>query len=551
MGNVTSTPSAADQCTDLCSRLTFTSDLNVSNAQCQAYGANTAITAAPGQNPICGVNFTTSVPICRVELNVQTGPTGSTYMEVWLPNDNSSSWNGRTMNTDNGGLNGCVHYVDMEYVSGLGFAAIGDNAGHNSSSFDGSWTYGNNEAILDWTYRARHASVAVGKQVVNQFYNQSISKSYYIGCSTGGQQGMHSAQHYPEDFDGIIAGSSAADYNHLQDWSSRFVLLTGLIDTNDPKYLSLGNWLYVQSSILAQCDAAIDGVNDGILEDPTLCHFNSTGLACSVNETTNCLTDVQVETVNNVFTELYDTTGRLLYPSLLLGSEVDSFKLGQLSGTIQGIARDWFRGGVWNNTNWDPLSANQTDYAQADATDALHGNVSSFDGDLSQFRALGKKMIMYHGLADPLVSGTNSQRYYLKVAKTLGLDYTQMDPFMRLFRISGMAHCGVGGISGAGAWMFGQSLQASAGVDNVVNRLVAWVENGAAPDTLTGTKFWYDLPSLGVQFIRPHCRFPFRTTYLGGDSTQPSSWGCTFIQDWQDCGPGVSPRLCNADGSFT
>lgn len=474
-------------------------------------------------------------------------------MEVWLPNGNSSSWNGRTMSTDNGGLNGCVAYDNMAYVAGMGFAAIGDNGGHNSSAYDGTAFSNNNEAVLDWAYRARHESTTAGKEVVKQFYGEEQSKAYYVGCSTGGQQGLHSAQYFPDDFDGIIAGSAAADFNHLEDWSARFLQLTG--NDTDPRFLTEDQWIFVQSYLFAQCDAALDGVDDGIIEDPTICEFDYSAIpVCSGNTTDNCLTDDQVTTVYNVFTELYNTDGELLYPSLLYGSQVDAFRLGQLSGTTQGIAHDWFAYGVYNNSNFDVANLDQTDYAYADSLDAYHGNVSSFSGDLSAFQAAGKKMIMYHGMADPLVSGGNSQRYYLKVAKTLGIsDNTEMDPFLRLFRISGMAHCGVGGISGAGAWMFGQNSAADLeGVtDNIIDNLVNWVENDDAPDTITGTKFNYDLPSLGVSFRRPHCRFPYRTTYESGDWWEPTSWGCTFIDDWQECGVGAHPRLCNEDGTFT
>lgn len=549
--SVSANITSAAYCSNLCSTLSFTSELTVTPISCQAFPANQNITISGGQATAqCGSEIAPELDVCRVVLSIQTSYASETYMEVWLPNGNGTAWNGRTMSTDNGGLNGCVHYVDMQYVSGLGFAAIGDNGGHNSSAFDGSWMFDSNENVLDWAYRARHESVQAGKDVVNQFYGQPQDKAYYIGCSTGGQQGLHSAQYFPDDFDGIIAGSAAADFNHLEDWSGRFVQLTGT-SASDPRFLTEDQWITVQGALFAQCDEALDGVADGILEDPTICQFNATVLDCANNSTTNCLTSTQVTTVEKVFTELYDTEGNLLYPSLLLGSQVDAYRLGQLSGTVQGIVQDWYRYGVYNNSNWDPYNLNQTDYAYADSLDAYHGNVSSFNGDLSAFQAAGKKLLMYHGMADPLVSGANSQRYYLKVAKTLGLSNTDLDPWIRLFRISGMAHCGVGGISGAGAWMFGQSGQAAAGVDNVIWNMVDWVENGNAPDTIVGTKYWWDIPSLGLEFERPHCHFPYRTTYAGGDWTTAGAWNCTYIENWQECGPGALPRLCNVDGSFT
>ncbi|EMC99709.1 hypothetical protein BAUCODRAFT_30088 [Baudoinia panamericana UAMH 10762] len=551
--NVTST----DYCSSLCASLSFDTEYATTPMTCQAYPANTNITITGGQATAgCGSEVLAPVDLCRVTLTITTSGSSEAYMEVWLPSNSSGAWNGRTLSTDNGGANGCVHYVDMQYVTGLGFAAIGDNGGHNSSAFDGGWMYFNNEAILDWTYRSRHASVSAGKQVVDQFYGQPPSYSYYLGCSTGGQQGMHSAQYFPDDFDGIISGSAAADMNHLQAWSGRFVQLTGL-NATDPRFLTLNNWVYVQGLILDQCDAALDGVDDGIIEDPTICEFDTSVIpVCedSTTDTDQCLNSTQISTVYDVFTELYDTEGNLLYPALLYGSQVDAFRLGQLSGSIQAISKNWYGGAVWNNSYFEPLNMNQTDYAQADATDSLHGNTSSFNGDLSAFKAAGGKLLTYHGMADPLVSGGNSQRYYLKVANEMGLGNGDLDEFYRYFRVSGMAHCGVGGISGAGAWMLGQSGAAAVdGVaDNIIWNMVDWVESGNAPDTLTGTKFWYDEPSQGVEFKRAHCRFPYRTTYTGsGDWTDPTSWNCSFIEDWQDCGVGSHPRLCNVDGSFS
>ncbi|KAF2768796.1 putative ferulic acid Esterase/Feruloyl esterase precursor [Teratosphaeria nubilosa] len=544
----TSAATAQLSCSSICSNLTRFNDWDVTPMTCTQLTAGTTVKTPTGQSTVgCAANFTTKVDLCQVTLDVKTSGTAHTYMEVWLPNGNSSSWNGRTMSTDNGGLNGCVHYVDMAYVSGLGFAAIGDNAGHNGSSFDGTWTMKNNEAIVDWAWRARHASVDVGKQVVNKFYGEKPDYSYYIGCSAGGAQGMQSAQKFPNDFDGIISGAAANGFNHLQDWNAHFYQLTG--GPGNDTFLTLVQWKLVQSYILDQCDEKLDGVDDGILEDPTICDFDASAIpVCNSGETnsTTCLTATQIETVKDVFKPVYNGKD-LIYPPLLYGAQVDAFRLGLLSGTSQGIPRDFFRGAVYNDSSFDIAKLSEADYTKADQLDDLHGNPSAFNADLSAFQAAGKKLLVYHGMADPMTSGYNSQRYYQKVAKTMGLGNTEIDNFMRFFRISGMAHCGVGGISGAGAWMFGQSAAASPATNNIVSNLVNWVEKNEAPETLLGTKFWYDTPSMGIEFERRHCRFPYRTVYKSGDSSKPDSWGCEFIDDWQSC-EGVT---CNTDGTFT
>jgi feruloyl esterase len=525
-------------CATFCEQLTTFEGYEVTPMTCNQLSAGVSVNTPSGQSSVgCGTAFTPEVDVCQVTLNVKTSGTANTYMEVWLPNGNTTEWNGRSMNTDNGGLNGCVHYVDMVYTTGLGFASIGDNAGHNGSSFDGTWTMNNNEAIIDWAHRARHAAVEVGKETIDQFYSKPADYSYYVGCSAGGAQGVTSAEKYPNDFDGIIAGAAANDFNHLQGWSAHFAPLTGAVG-NDT-FLSLANWTTVQHYVLEQCDKVIDGVDDGILEDPTQCKFDATKIPTCDGQVdpTLCLSATQKQTVEDVFKPLLAADGTLLYPALFAGSQVDAFKLGLLNGKPQGIAQDFFRGAVFNSSSYDISKITLEDIELAQSQDDLHGNPSAFSAKLGGFSDAGKKFIMYHGMADPMTSGGNAQRYYLKVAQELGMSHTEIDNFFRLFRISGMAHCGVGGIAGAGAWMFGQNGAAASATNNIVSNLVDWVENEKAPETLLGTKFWYDTPASGIMFERAHCRFPYRTTYKGNglDSTKPENWSCEMINDWQEC----------------
>lgn len=395
-------------------------------------------------------------------------------------------------------------------------------------------------------FTSRHSAVIAAKQVIQQYYGKAHSYSYYLGCSTGGRQGMKSAQMYPDDFDGIIAGSAAADFNHLSDWTNRFVLLTGA-NSSDPRFLTADQWSVVHNEVLAQCDEPLDGVADGIIEDSTICDFNASTLLCGSGSTENCLTSTQVNTVFNVYTQLYDQNGTLLYPRLSPGAEAYSATHGVLNGQPQGTSQDWFKYAVYNDPNWTVWRNTQDevweDYATADAQDSYHGFPSSFDGDLSAFRASGGKLLTYHGMMDPVVSPENSQRYYINVANTLGASNDELDEFYRFFRISGGYHCFQGG---AGAWAFGQTGPARNASESVITAMMNWVENGTAPETLTGTKWYNDDPTQGVELERSHCRFPYRTTYKSGNPNVTESWGCEAIQDWQECGPGSFPRLCGS-----
>lgn len=426
-------------------------------------------------------------------------------------------------------------------MSSLSFATVGDNGGHNSTTADGSKLLNDNEAVIDLSYRSRHLAVVAAKQVIKQYYSQPANYAYYVGCSTGGRQGLKSAQEFPDDFDGILAGSPAADFNHLSDWTSRFLLITGF--GKDSRALSKDQWVYVHGEILRQCDEPLDGVADGIIEDPTICEFDASKLRCGTSSDSRCLTQTQVQTVNDVYSELYDQSGNLLYPSLSLGAELVASQQGLFSGSVIGNAANWIANAVYNNSYWDPTTLSQDTYTKADETDVLHGNISTWNGDLSAFREAGGKLMMYHGLADPNIAGENSQRYYLHVAKTMGATDIELDEFFRFFRISGGDHCSSGGV---GAWEFGQIAAGRYGRHSAIDQLVAWTENGVAPETITGTKFVNDDPGQGVAFERSHCKFPYRTTYKGNDfdPNVTTSWTCEKINNWQECGPGALPRLC-------
>ncbi|KAG7108822.1 feruloyl esterase B-1 like protein [Verticillium longisporum] len=141
-------------------------------------------------------------------------------METWLP----LNWSGRFLSTGNGGLGGCIQYEDIQYAASLGFATVGTNNGHDGG--DGS-TFTQLEVVEDYAYRALHTGVVLGKQVSRTFYGRPHTKSYYLGCSTGGRQGFKEAQSFPDDFDGIVAGAPAFSFNSLTSWSSFFYPLTG------------------------------------------------------------------------------------------------------------------------------------------------------------------------------------------------------------------------------------------------------------------------------------------------------------------------------------
>ncbi|KAJ4473752.1 Tannase/feruloyl esterase [Lentinula aciculospora] len=487
--------------------------------------AGTNLTFAD-QDPSCASTTSSQVVLadmCRVALNISTSVQSGITMEAWL----SRNWTGRFLSTGNGGLGGCIQYIDLAYTTALGFATVGANNGHNGTS--GVSFYHNPEVLADFAYRSIHTNVVVGKEIIKLFYGAPHNTSYYLGCSTGGRQGFKSMKDFPDDFDGIVAGSPGINWNSLMSWEDYIFSVLGNISS--PTFISSDQWLgLVHENILQQCDA-IDGVVDGIIEDPNLCNFKPEELICSPSSsnTSDCLTTEQVYALRLVFSPLYDSNGRLMYPRQQPGSENADY-IGEIyGGELVQFSADWFRYVVY-----DP-SFNLTTLGVTDWTHAQELNpfdIGTWNGNLSAFSSRGGKILTYHGQADMITSPINTELYYAHVEQTMSLRPNDLDNFLRLFRISGMSHCA----EGPGAWEIGQTLPGAGGelteetLDperNVLTALVKWVEEGIAPETILGTKYVNDTKELGVKFSRRHCRYPLRNTFNGiGDGTDPNSWFC-------------------------
>ncbi|KAF5346153.1 hypothetical protein D9758_009943 [Tetrapyrgos nigripes] len=487
----------------------------------------------PEQDPSC-VNPTISptslvVPadVCRIALAVNTSERSGIHMETWLPRN----WTGRFLSTGNGGIGGCIQYADMAYTSALGFATVGTNNGHNGTS--GRFFLNNSDVLEDFVFRAIHTGVVVGKDITKAFYGSAHTKSYYLGCSTGGRQGLKSVQDFPEDFDGVMVGAAGNQWANLIDNFSHIFNVTGSPDAVG--FVPLEVWKNVVGpDVLKQCDT-IDKVEDEIIEDPSLCNYDPSGLVCSGSgDNSSCITAEQAETVKRIFSPFF-IGNEFIQSRLTPGAESSPEALGVLlTGDVATFSTEWFKFVVNKDPNLDVKTLGPADWQKNIELDPF--NISTFSGDISAFRDRGGKLFAYHGQIDALTPPNNSVIYYNHVSDTLGLSRSQMDDFYRILRISGMFHCS----QGPGAWNVGQGLfgDTSPGSDyldpekNIVMATVRWVEEGTAPDTILGTKFVNDTNSLGVELSRRHCMYPFRNTYDGvGDSTKPESWSCQLVSD--------------------
>ncbi|KAI5781230.1 tannase and feruloyl esterase [Geopyxis carbonaria] len=489
-------------------------------ARCASFAAtlkleNTSITATtyltanetfviPDAHPTCAQNATTPVALCRLELLTKTTSTSQVVTELWLPDN----FNKRVAATGNGGFNGCVDYDALNYIASMGFAVIGSDNGHTGQT--GEPFLNHPEVINDFGYRAIHTEAVLMKQVARAYYGVAHKKAYWMGCSTGGRQGFKSIQDYPADFDGVLAGAPAVDFNRLLSWSGA-LLDVGLQDPAaalSPELLSA-----VQADAIARCDA-LDGVTNGIIDEPNNCDPTpSAKLLCAADatDTTTCLTPAQLRTLKVYFTAL----------TMPDGTKFPRVDPGTPFAPLSFFIENWHRYVVYNSTAWDPA----TDWNTTDAfirTDAINpGGIASWAPEkMHAFAARGGKVLTYHGTTDPLIPSGSSIKWYNAVQKSVGAG--TMAQFYRFFRVPGMDHCYGGTGTGAFGQLYPTTLApgAQTAANNVVQALVAWVESGRKPETLVAGN-----SETGVQ--RTLCAWPKKSVLKkGGDKSKAEGWKC-------------------------
>ncbi len=147
----------------------------------------------------------------------------------------------------------------------------------------------NRPAEIDFGYRGVHLARTVAAAVIAAYYGSGPAHAYYNGCSSSGRYGIQAAEHYPDDFDGIIAGSPVVGFSGLSvgfNWNMQATLATPIPTAKLP---------VVFNAVMAACDGT-DGLVDGLIDDPRQCHFDLNTLACSQGDGPGCLTPGEIDT---------------------------------------------------------------------------------------------------------------------------------------------------------------------------------------------------------------------------------------------------------------
>jgi feruloyl esterase len=468
-------------------------DTTITSAESVPAGSYTGLPPGKSAPPIQA--FKNLPEFCQVTAVLKPTPDSEIKIEVWMP---TSGWNGKLLSVGNGGWSGWIGHQGMAQSIRLGYATAGTDTGHSGDGGDASFALGHPEKLVDSGYRSTHLMTIEAKAIIAAFYGNGPQLSYWNGCSKGGQQGLMEAQRYPDDYNGIIEGDPANFWTHLMFetmWPAE-------VSLKDPaNYIPPSKYELIHKAALDACDK-LDGVQDGLIEDPTRCHFDPKTLECTGPDSPTCLTAPQVESARKIYMGPRNPrTGKQIFPGEEPGSELE---WGGLAAGPEpmGIPVSYFKYVLFKNPDWKWQTLNfDQDVALADKLDA--NILNAMNPNLKAFKAHGGKLLMYHGWSDPAIVPLVSVHYYQSIVKAMG-GAARTEDFARLFMVPGMYHCG----GGPGTDDFDK-----------VGVLEQWVEKGVAPEKIIAAHKTKGV----VDMTRPLCPYPKFAHWSGSGSTNDAA----------------------------
>lgn len=413
---------------------------------------------------------------CKVTIRIwpaQLSSSATSFVDVYLWLPAIENWNGRLLALGNGGYSPQLPLSQMTRYLNEGFAVAATDTGHKTETLD--FVIAANERIDYWGRLAVQLLGHYAKEVLQAYYQQPARFSYFAGCSTGGHQALTAAQYYPTLFDGILAG--APGHNRVALNAAFLWLFQQSHNQQGEQVLTKADLALLQQQVLAQCDAR-DGQRDGILSDPAQCQIDFAAFTCSETAATDCLSRDKITRIQALYAGPYDPVSQQqIYPGFLPGTEfVDqhgwSSYWHDAADAKQPARADFWRYWVFPERSWQPWQFDwHKDMLAAKAH--LSARIDATKTDLSEFIQHGGKLLLFHGLADPVVSATDTLNYTTAVFTDTPLQTEDIAAAVQLYLIPGMAHCAGG-----------------SGVNQLdaLPTLIQWVEQQQLPASLSGSR---------------------------------------------------------------
>jgi feruloyl esterase len=490
--------------------------------------------------------------LVKGKMHERQGTDGKPYaigFEMRLPKD----WNGRFFYQANGGLDGVVQPAlgalgggPLTGALAKGFAVISSDAGHTA----GQNPYFGSEpqARQDYGYAAVGKLTPMAKALIQSAYGKVPDRSYIAGCSNGGRHALVAASRYSEQFDGYLAGAPGYRLPNAalaQLWgSAKWNSLAPAGPTvNHPfnpnlKFPDIGAGFTADDrqilarAVLAKCDA-LDGAADGIVQDVSACQkafdVQRDVASCTAGRDGKCLSVMQKNVIAEVFKGGQTTKGEPYYSAFPFDTGVSGnnwatwkfvFSQALDPGALSHVFTSPKRDVKAFDTDYDNLfagifakPAGYSESADETITPLNHAHPLN----LMKVQQRGAKILLYHGVSDPVFSETDTRAWVDRVAQNV----PNSANFVRHFPIPGMNHCSAGPATDQ---------------FDALTPLVAWVEQGLAPDRITAQVRGAgnaggvntELPAnWSAQRTRPLCAYPKVAKYLGtGSLENAESFSC-------------------------
>jgi feruloyl esterase len=385
---------------------------------------------------------------------------------------------------------------------------MGHEGGRGSFAMDANGHL-NWQLIRDNAHVGIHEMTVTGKALTQAMYGVAPRYSYFNGCSTGGRQGLMEAQRYPQDYDGIVSGAPAINWPKLM-MQSMWGTLQMSVAGNPVPACKLAA---ATAATIAACDT-IDGVKDGVIEDPKRCTYDPKALIGVSAGDCGSFTQGDVDVIRKLWEGPHREDGSFLWYGQPRGADLNALAASRgtpLKPQAFAFTVDWLKYFLVLNPQFDWTTITPAVYEHFwDQSMEQYGIVIGTDNpDLTAFRNRGGKAIIWHGWADQLISADGTVDYYKRVQQQMG-GPNKTSQFARLYMAPGVAHCAWG----AGPNPYGQ-----------LDALLSWVEDDKAPETLTSAR---RDQSGAITRSRPLCQYPLVAKYKGaGNTDDAASFVCS------------------------
>jgi feruloyl esterase len=494
-------------------------------------------TALPDRPNAAGTGIDQATPdYCEVLVDIRpVDPTAPLIKsQVNLP----TRWNGKKLQFGGGGYNGVLNTgVQQSRNAGpetpfpltQGYMTAGTDSGHQNSATVHPAAFAlNDEALANFAYASYKKTHDVAVQLGSAYYANRPLKSYYLGGSQGGREGLMMAQRYPADFDGIITIDPVINATALWTFQNSF----GAVQSAPGSWLGNKNPL-IHDTIAAACDAQ-DGIADNVVSNYLTCKpLADAAIAAKrcpsgADEGPACFSDGQLAAVKWAYTgytfPFALANGITSYAGYVYGSELVPGNFSNwVTGTVPptagdpdalaGIGRSYLFGSYYvryfiaQNPSFNALTYNPAAFqARVQAVSAM---IDATNPDLTAFFNRGGKIILREDLGDKGQSPQTGLDYWNAVGAKMGKDRTEQ--FFAAYVATGLPHTS-GGVPAGSAYAPTYGIP---GRVDLLAPLEAWVERGVKPaDSMTLTNR-DALPPYAVTASKPMCRYPLFPRYVG------------------------------------